>query len=198
VVKGDLSGLKKPILKIDARKEAAVSGQPLLSLGYATGISAILARRGRRCRERNCQEHGRKNRQRLSTSFSAVNSSGPSYSGPYRRRSSGQDCLRCADHFRWLGWAAHHRDGEVIGVTFAVVKGFGARILVFPFALPSRSSSHEGPFCFMLRHGAETASSVVTWNQGSPACPHPRDRHLSDRRSAGVAGPSSRLRCSRS
>src|SRR5260370_1269770 len=44
VLKGDLSGLKNPILKIDARKEAAVSGQPLLSLGYATGISAILAR----------------------------------------------------------------------------------------------------------------------------------------------------------
>src|SRR5260370_11975487 len=46
VLKGDLSGLKKPVLKIDARKEAAVSGQPLLSLGYATGISAILARAG--------------------------------------------------------------------------------------------------------------------------------------------------------
>src|SRR6266566_4394118 len=46
LVKGDLSGLKEPILKMDARKEAAVSGQPLLSLGYATGISAILARAG--------------------------------------------------------------------------------------------------------------------------------------------------------
>src|SRR6266699_3825621 len=44
VLKGDLSGLKKPILRMDGSKEAAVSGQPLLSLGYATGISAILAR----------------------------------------------------------------------------------------------------------------------------------------------------------
>src|SRR5258708_20897217 len=46
LVKGDLSGLKRPILKIDARKEGAISGQPLLSLGYATGLSAILARAG--------------------------------------------------------------------------------------------------------------------------------------------------------
>jgi S1-C subfamily serine protease len=41
---GELSELKRPILKIDTRKEAAVSGQSLLSLGYATGLSAILAR----------------------------------------------------------------------------------------------------------------------------------------------------------
>jgi DNA-binding response OmpR family regulator len=41
---GDLSGLKRPILKIDSRKEAAVSGQSLMSLGYAMGLSAILAR----------------------------------------------------------------------------------------------------------------------------------------------------------
>ena len=41
---GDLSELKRPILKIDTRKEAAVRGQSLLSLGYATGLSAILAR----------------------------------------------------------------------------------------------------------------------------------------------------------
>ena len=41
---GELSELKRPILKIDSRKEAAVSGQSLMSLGYATGLSGILAR----------------------------------------------------------------------------------------------------------------------------------------------------------
>src|SRR5215831_3779002 len=46
VVKGDLSGLKRPTLKTDSRKEAAVSGEALISLGYATGINAILARAG--------------------------------------------------------------------------------------------------------------------------------------------------------
>jgi DNA-binding response OmpR family regulator/S1-C subfamily serine protease len=46
LVHGDLSQLRRPILKIDARKEAAVSGEALISLGYATGIEAILARAG--------------------------------------------------------------------------------------------------------------------------------------------------------
>src|SRR5207245_3099385 len=47
LIKGDLSVLKRPVLKLDPRKEAAVSGQPLISLGYATRLSAILARAGR-------------------------------------------------------------------------------------------------------------------------------------------------------
>jgi DNA-binding response OmpR family regulator/S1-C subfamily serine protease len=43
---GDVSGLKRPILKLDSRKEAAISGEALISLGYATGLGAILARAG--------------------------------------------------------------------------------------------------------------------------------------------------------
>jgi DNA-binding response OmpR family regulator len=46
LVHGDLSELKRPILKLDSRKEAAVSGEPLISFGYATGLDAILARAG--------------------------------------------------------------------------------------------------------------------------------------------------------
>ncbi len=41
---GNLSELKRATFKLDPRKEAAVSGQPLISLGYPTGLSAILAR----------------------------------------------------------------------------------------------------------------------------------------------------------
>jgi DNA-binding response OmpR family regulator/S1-C subfamily serine protease len=46
LVHGDLSELKRPILKLDSRKEAAVSGEALISVGYATGLDAILARAG--------------------------------------------------------------------------------------------------------------------------------------------------------
>jgi DNA-binding response OmpR family regulator/S1-C subfamily serine protease len=46
LVHGDLSELKRPVLKLDGRKDAAVSGEALISLGYATGIDAILARAG--------------------------------------------------------------------------------------------------------------------------------------------------------
>ncbi|HXX14900.1 MAG TPA: trypsin-like peptidase domain-containing protein [Candidatus Eremiobacteraceae bacterium] len=46
VVHGDLSELKRAVLKLDSRKEAAISGEALISFGYATGIDAILARAG--------------------------------------------------------------------------------------------------------------------------------------------------------
>jgi DNA-binding response OmpR family regulator/S1-C subfamily serine protease len=46
LVHGDLSDLKRPVLNLDGSKEAAVSGEALISLGYATGLDAILARAG--------------------------------------------------------------------------------------------------------------------------------------------------------
>ncbi|HXY00626.1 MAG TPA: trypsin-like peptidase domain-containing protein [Candidatus Limnocylindrales bacterium] len=45
-VHGDLSEVKRPVLKLDGRKDAAVSGEALISVGYATGLDAILARAG--------------------------------------------------------------------------------------------------------------------------------------------------------
>lgn len=41
---GNFGELNRAMLKLDPRKEAAISGQPLISLGYPTGLSAILAR----------------------------------------------------------------------------------------------------------------------------------------------------------
>jgi DNA-binding response OmpR family regulator len=46
VVQGSLDGLKRPALPIDPRNEAAVTGQPVVLLGYPTGLDAILARAG--------------------------------------------------------------------------------------------------------------------------------------------------------
>ena len=46
LVHGDLSELQRPALKLDPRPGAAVSGEPLISVGYATGLDAILARAG--------------------------------------------------------------------------------------------------------------------------------------------------------
>ena len=44
VMQADLQDLKLPVLPIDSGKTAAVTGGPMVVMGYATGLAAILAR----------------------------------------------------------------------------------------------------------------------------------------------------------
>jgi DNA-binding response OmpR family regulator/S1-C subfamily serine protease len=138
VLKGDLSGLKKTILRMDARKEAAVSGQPLLSLGYATGISAILARAGEDAVNDIVKATGGKPtevvnellRRKLIRPLVTQGHIGdvlPDKIVYDAQTTSGGS-----------GGPLINRDGEVIGVTFAVVKGFGGSNFGVPirFAQP--------------------------------------------------------------
>jgi len=138
VLKGDLSGLKKTVLKLDARQGAAVSGQPLLSLGYATGISAILARAGEDAVNDIVKTTGGKPtevvnellRRKLIRPLVTQGHIGDVlpdkivYDAQTTSGSSGGPLI--------------NRDGEVIGVTFAVVKGFGGSNFGVPirFAQP--------------------------------------------------------------
>lgn len=125
LLKGDLSGLKRPILKLDARKEAAVSGQPLISLGYATGLSAILARAGEDTvneiakstggdPEKIVQELLRRKLIRPLVTQGHIGDVLPDKIVYDAQTSSGGS-----------GGPLINRDGGVIGVTFAVVRGFG-------------------------------------------------------------------------
>lgn len=138
VLKGDLSSVKKAILKMDARKEAAVSGQTLLSLGYATGISAILARAGEDAVSEIAKTTGGRPkevadellRRRLIRPLVTQGHIGdvlPDKIVYDAQTTSGGS-----------GGPLINREGEVIGVTFAVVKGFGGSNFGVPirFAQP--------------------------------------------------------------
>jgi DNA-binding response OmpR family regulator/S1-C subfamily serine protease len=135
---GDFSSLKRPILKIDVRQEAAVSGQPVISLGYATGISAILARAGDDA---------------VDDIVKVTGGDPTKITGELLRRklirplvTQGHIGDVLADKIVYdaqttsggSGGPLINRDGGVIGVTFAVVKGFGGSNFGVPirFAQP--------------------------------------------------------------
>ena len=138
VVRGDISVLKRPTLKIDGRKEASVSGQPVISLGYATGLSAILARAGEDVvkdivkvtggdPKKVVEELQQRKLIRPLVTQGHIGDVLPDKIVYDAQTTSGGS-----------GGPLINRNGEVIGVTFAVVRGFGGSNFGVPirFAQP--------------------------------------------------------------
>jgi DNA-binding response OmpR family regulator/S1-C subfamily serine protease len=138
LVTGELSGLKRPILKINGRREAAVSGQSLLSLGYATGLSAILARAGEDAVNDIAKTTGG-NPKKVANELLRRKLIRPlvtqGHIGDVLADKIVYDAQTTSGG---SGGPLINRNGEVIGVTFAVVKGFGGSNFGVPirFAQP--------------------------------------------------------------
>jgi S1-C subfamily serine protease len=138
LVHGDLSELRRPALKLDARRDAAVSGEALISVGYATGLDAILARAGEDAVNQIVKVTGgdpklvltelaRRKLIRPLVTQGHVGDVLPDKIVYDAQTTSGGS-----------GGPLMNRQGGVIGVTFAVVRGFGGSNFGVPiqYALP--------------------------------------------------------------
>ena len=144
---GNLAPLKRSTLKLDARKEAAVSGQPLISLGYATGLSAILARASDDAvhdivkisggdPKGVIQELARRKLIRPLVTQGHIGDVLPDRLVYDAQTTSGGS-----------GGPLINQSGQVVGVTYAVVRGFGGSNFGVPirYAEPLLKPVHSAP-----------------------------------------------------
>ena len=138
LVHGDLSELRRPILKLDARKEAAVSGVALISVGYATGLDAILARAGEDAVNQIVKVSGGDPKLVLSELAKRKLIRPLVTQGHVGDVLPDKIVYDAQTTSGGSGGPLLNSQGGVIGVTFAVVRGFGGSNFGVPihFALP--------------------------------------------------------------
>ncbi len=131
-----LDGLARPVLPIDDAKSAAISGQSVISIGYATGLAAILARADEDTVQKIMKDSGGDVAQILDE----LSRRGLIH--PLITQGHIGDVLD--DKIVFDAQTTHggsggpllNREGKVIGVTFAVLSGFGGS----NFGIPIRFS----------------------------------------------------------
>ncbi len=147
VVQGDLGDLKRPILTLDGSKTGAISGQAVVSMGYATGLAGILARAGDDVVQTIVAATGGNPKQVM------VELARRNLIRPLTTQGHIGDVL--ADKIVYdaqttsggSGGPLFNHHGNVIGVTFAVVEGFGGSNFGIPirFAVPLLGRDPRGP-----------------------------------------------------
>lgn len=141
-IRVDMEDLRREPLKIDPRKGAAVPGEPIVSMGYATGIAAILARADDATVQKITAESdddvsevlGALARQDLIRPLITQ--------GHIGDVSTDKIVFDAQTTSGGSGGPLLNDDGRVIGVTYAVLRGFGGSNLGIPIRLAEPLLAH--------------------------------------------------------
>ena len=132
----DLQDLKRPPLAIDSEKGAAVSGQPVVLMGYATGLAAILARTDEDAAQKILAKSGGDVSQVLDELARQGLIRPLITQGHIGDVLSDKIVFDAQTTSGGSGGPLFNREGKVIGVTYAILKGFGGS----NFGIPIRFS----------------------------------------------------------
>lgn len=134
----EMQDLKRAILVADTTKDSALSGQPVISMGYATGLAAILARTDEDTAQQILKESGndvsamlkelaKRNLIRPIITQGHIGDILPDKIVFDAQTTSGGS-----------GGPLFNREGKVVGVTVAILQGFGGSNFGIPirFSLP--------------------------------------------------------------
>jgi S1-C subfamily serine protease/DNA-binding response OmpR family regulator len=125
---------KAALLELDARSEATVTGEPVVLIGYPTGIEGILARAGSDVAQKIADNA--ENAQNVTRIMSQLASQ--KLIRPTTTQGHIGDVLQdkivydAATTSGGSGGPLFNRNGKVIGVNFAVLRGFGGSNLAVP------------------------------------------------------------------
>ena len=145
----DLKDLKRTALTIDPGKGAAVTGEPIVLMGYATGLAAILARTDEDTAQQ-IMSHGGNDVSQVLDELARRNLIHPLITqGHIGDILPDKIVFDAQTTSGGSGGPLFNKDGKVIGVTFAVLKGFGGSNFGIPIrfsepllgSAPSRASN---------------------------------------------------------
>jgi DNA-binding response OmpR family regulator/S1-C subfamily serine protease len=131
-----MQDLKRPVLTIDSGKGAAVTGEPVVLMGYATGLAAILARTDEDTAQQ-IMSHSGSDVSQVLDELARRNLIHPLITqGHIGDILPDKIVFDAQTTSGGSGGPLFNKDGKVIGVTFAVLKGFGGS----NFGIPIRFS----------------------------------------------------------
>ena len=141
-IRVNMEDLRREPLKIDPRKSAAVPGEPIVSMGYATGIAAILAR----ANDATVQKITAESNDNVSQILGAL--ARPDLIRPLITQghigdvSTDKIAFDAQTTSGGSGGPLLNDDGKVIGVTYAILRGFEGSNLGIPIRLAEPLLAH--------------------------------------------------------